>query len=890
MGERSLVNKFLIPNNPSQSQQKRFSLGLQRQPAKDKEKDARNRSSPSSSPSPLSPSSASTSSLSVPVSHISASSPVVLGLSEALINASLSTSPSVRTPLYSSAAKLAREDSISEMLADSSDPFLLKVIPVFKKLAGANKQLIVISKSASRTVEARPKKDEASARAYTLNNQLVLAQENLNKANEDFLERLRETARDQSPASLVELLNMAAAVASSTSFLVNCCKAVTIELAGRDLFKQVLQATRTVRDALTLAIDSIKDGIPPPQLIAHLPEAEKKLQAAVTTVKQSTMQLVTAQATIVGDNFVSAARKQEILGAVRAAVAASTKLLWLRESGEGEEIVNAAKVTAVTVSQLSAAVLEAANDDLILAYENFRQLFTDSVAALKEALANYIEETKSIFSEKERAAKSSPVFEKLRAAILQLVATTDLLSCVGLANLGSKSPVVADENIAFARKVMDEVSLPPPPESPAREEAENNKDNGEANVNIWKEPADSPANIILNEQGRLRAASLNKLIEKLTSPAAPDMRMVKTFITTYRSFCTPGQIITKLLQRFDVPAHLTAEELPVQLRVCNVLRLWSEAHIDECSPEELAMLENFVETKLRNSQGYSKYGEKISELISKRHNPNTQEIVQQGLIEMKIEPKIPLSPARLLSVFDEIQVARQLTLVDFDIYSTIKPVELLNQAWNKPKLKYRSPNVLRLIGRSTAISMWVASCVLWQPTLKERIRVLTKLINIADHLRKMNNFNSLMALIAGLNTAPIYRLKHTREGLSPQTIKTFQSLEQLMSNNQSFLNYRTALHSVDPPCIPFLGVYLTDLTFSDDANPDEINGLVNFGKWELMYNIIAEIQQYQQIAYNFEYVDHIASFLRELPQNNDRDMFDLSKAFEPKGAAKTDIA
>lgn len=159
---------------------------------------------------------------------------------------------------------------------------------------------------------------------------------------------------------------------------------------------------------------------------------------------------------------------------MRAAVAASTKLLWLRQSGEGEEIVNAAKVTAVTASQLSAAVLEAANEDLMLAHENYRQLLVDAEARLKQTLANYIEETKSIFSGQERSAKTSPVYEKMRESIIQIIAITDLLSHVGLANLNVMSPVISDENLNFARKTMDEVSPPPPPEAPDREESEIN--------------------------------------------------------------------------------------------------------------------------------------------------------------------------------------------------------------------------------------------------------------------------------------------------------------------------------------------------------------------------------------------------------------------------------
>jgi len=88
-----------------------------------------------------------------------------------------------------------------------------------------------------------------------------------------------------------------------------------------------------------------------------------------------------------------------------------------------------------------------------------------------------------------------------------------------------------------------------------------------------------------------------------------------------------------------------------------------------------------------------------------------------------------------------------------------------------------------------------------------------------------------------------------------------------------------------------LGVYLTDLTFIDDGNPDFLpqNGLINFGKRELVYGIISEIQQYQQISYPYPYVDNIASYLIDLPSNNDSDLYALSLIREPRESKKDDI-
>ncbi len=43
-----------------------------------------------------------------------------------------------------------------------------------------------------------------------------------------------------------------------------------------------------------------------------------------------------------------------------------------------------------------------------------------------------------------------------------------------------------------------------------------------------------------------------------------------------------------------------------------------------------------------------------------------------------------------------------------------------------------------------------------------------------------------------------------------------------MSTNKSFCTYRAALDSCVLPATPFLGLYLTDITFVHQGNPDTV--------------------------------------------------------------------
>lgn len=102
----------------------------------------------------------------------------------------------------------------------------------------------------------------------------------------------------------------------------------------------------------------------------------------------------------------------------------------------------------------------------------------------------------------------------------------------------------------------------------------------------------------------------------------------------------------------------------------------------------------------------------------------------------------------------------------------------------------------------------------------------------SQEMRNMNNFNGVMLVLSALNNSAVRRLKSNWEALPKSIRSTFVSLQDLLDPDDNFLNLRNALKTAESPVIPFMGLYLTQMTYIDE-NDDKRDGLINFNKLNL---------------------------------------------------------
>jgi son of sevenless-like protein len=66
----------------------------------------------------------------------------------------------------------------------------------------------------------------------------------------------------------------------------------------------------------------------------------------------------------------------------------------------------------------------------------------------------------------------------------------------------------------------------------------------------------------------------------------------------------------------------------------------------------------------------------------------------------------------------------------------------------------------------------------------------------------------MVAIVSGLNSPPIRRLKRSWEQVNARYMDQLGTCEMTIDSGNNFNNYRSTLAEVSPPCVPFIGELL----------------------------------------------------------------------------------
>jgi son of sevenless-like protein len=261
--------------------------------------------------------------------------------------------------------------------------------------------------------------------------------------------------------------------------------------------------------------------------------------------------------------------------------------------------------------------------------------------------------------------------------------------------------------------------------------------------------------------------------------------------------------------------------------------------------------------------------------------PKGEEILSRAVPATPILPKNSVE-MNLTNVAAK-EIARQLTLIEFDTFKRIKIHEISWQAWNK-KNGAECPNVTAMIQRFNKVGFWVATEIVSQRNHTSRVAVLKKLIKIAHICKKINNFNTMMEIAVGLNMGSVSRLGKVWAAIDAKTKNRFDEIMLLANSAQNYKSYREALKSATLPTLPYLALFLRDLTFIEDGNSNHmvVESEINFHKMRMLAKVFKSITHYQQAAsYIFTPVLQLQKYLEGVLVMNETELYKMSYQCEP---------
>ncbi|XP_050010903.1 rap guanine nucleotide exchange factor 1 isoform X6 [Alexandromys fortis] len=391
------------------------------------------------------------------------------------------------------------------------------------------------------------------------------------------------------------------------------------------------------------------------------------------------------------------------------------------------------------------------------------------------------------------------------------------------------------------------------------------------------------ARLTLKQEGDdgpdVRGGSGDILLVHATETDRKDLVLYcEAFLTTYRTFISPEELIKKLQYRYEKfsPFADTFKKRVSKNTFFVLVRVVDELCLVELTEEILKLLMELVFRLVCNGEL------SLARVLRKNilEKMDQKKLLRCAHSDQPLAARGVAARPGTLHDFHSHEIAEQLTLLDAELFYKIEIPEVL--LWAKEQNEEKSPNLTQFTEHFNNMSYWVRSIIMLQEKAQDRERLLLKFIKIMKHLRKLNNFNSYLAILSALDSAPIRRLEWQR-----QTSEGLAEYCTLIDSSSSFRAYRAALSEVEPPCIPYLGLILQDLTLVHLGNPDYIDGKVNFSKRWQQFNILDGMRCFQQVHYEIRRNDDIITFFNDFSDHlAEEALWELSLKIKPRNITR----
>ncbi|EOA91122.1 hypothetical protein ACJQWK_11225 [Exserohilum turcicum] len=297
--------------------------------------------------------------------------------------------------------------------------------------------------------------------------------------------------------------------------------------------------------------------------------------------------------------------------------------------------------------------------------------------------------------------------------------------------------------------------------------------------------------------------------------------------------------------------------------------------------------------------------------------------------QLEPNPVKPLSKTHWHQLMSESEeaIAKELTRIDWIMFSSVRPRDLVRHVSLNSDEKKRCKNlenVTRMTEHFNHVAYLVTNYILLRDKPKHRALMMEKWMKVARQLRKLNNYNMLGAVMAGIKGTAVIRLHATKDLVPQATTQDFWKLDILMSQTKSHAAYRLAWENSSGERIPYIPLHRRDLVSASEGNstfigdkkktdsalaphpgvsvfesaagkrdsreplPGGVVGKerINWRKFEIMGEVIVGVQRAQGTPYpSWPKCEEIRALILDVKINkDDEDLWERSAHLEAQGA------